>query len=78
MQFIKAKFLKDNQSTSRAYTYKTEDDVKVGDFVTNEKGSKLVVVDEPVDSVWIMTYGADKVAVVKKCVELESGASNEN
>lgn len=69
MQFIKAKFLKDNQPTGRAYTYKTEDDVKVGDFVTNEKGSKLIVVDEPVDSAWIMAYGADKISVVKKYVE---------
>lgn len=78
MQFIRAKFMKDNQPTGKAYTYKTKDDVKVGDFVTNDKGSKLIVVDEPVDSAWIMTYGADKVAVVKKYVELESGASNEN
>lgn len=77
MQFIKAKFFKDNQPTGRAYTYKTEDDVKVGDFVTNDKGSKLVVVDEPVDSAWIMAYGADKLGVVKKYVESETAESEE-
>lgn len=77
MQFIKAKFLKDNQPTGRAYTYKTGDDVKVGDIVTNDKGSKLIVVDEPVDSAWIMTYGANKLGVVKKYVEPEVAESEE-
>lgn len=77
MQFIKAKFMKDNQPTGRAYTYKTDDDVKVGDFVTNDKGSKLIVVDEPVDSAWIMAYGADKLGVVKKYVEPEVAESEE-
>lgn len=78
MQFIKAKFMKDNQPTGRSYTFKTEDDVKVGDFVTNDKGSKLIVVDESVDAAWIKAYGVEKVGIVKKYVELESGASNEN
>lgn len=75
MQFIKAKFLKDNQLTGRAYTYKTDDDVKAGDIVTNDKGSKLIVIDEPVDSAWIMAYGADKLGVVKKYVEPEVAES---
>lgn len=78
MQFIKAKFLKDNQPTGRAYTYRTEDAVKAGDMVTDAKGSKLMVVDEPVDAAWIKAYGVEKVGIVKKYVELESGASNEN
>lgn len=69
MQYIKAKFLKDGKTTGRAYTYRTEDDVKPGDIVTDAKGSKLVVVDEPVDADWIMAYGADKVGVVKKYEE---------
>ena len=66
MQFIKAKFMKDNQPAGRSYTYKTEDDIKADDIVTNEKGSKLVVVDEPVDMTWVETYGADKIGVVSK------------
>lgn len=65
MQYIKAKF----ENSKRSYTYRTEDDVKPGDIVTNDKGSKLTVVDEPVDAAWIKAYGADKVAVVKKYVE---------
>ena len=65
MQYIKAKF----ENSKRSYTYRTEDEVKPGDIVTNDKGSKLTVVDEPIDAAWIMAYGADKVGVVKKYVE---------
>lgn len=68
MQYIKAKYM----IPGRSYTFKTEDNVKPGDIVTNDKGSKLTVVDEPVDAAWIKAYGADKVAVVKKYVEPET------
>lgn len=78
MQYIKAKFLKEDKPTGRAYTYRTEDDVKPGDSVTDSKGSKLKVVDEPVDSAWIMAYGADKVGVVKKYVEPEKAEREED
>lgn len=71
MQYIKAKF----ENSKRSYTYRCEDSVKPGDIVTNDKGSKLVIVDEPVDSAWIMAYGAEKVAVVKKYVEPEKAGS---
>lgn len=73
MQYIKAKF----ENSKRSYTYQTEDDVKPGDIVTNDNGSKLTVVDEPVDAAWIMAYGADKVGVVKKYVEPEKAESEE-
>lgn len=66
MNYIKAKFLKDDKPAGRAYTYCTEDDVKTGDFVMDLRGSKLVVVCEPVDMTWVEAYGPDKVAVVKK------------
>ena len=72
MQYIKAKF----ENSKRSYTYRTEDSVKPGDIVTNDKGSKLTVVDEPVDAAWIKAYGADKVAVVKEYVEPESEEMN--
>jgi len=65
MQYIKAKF----ENSKRSYTYRTDDSVKPGDIVTNDKGSKLTVIDEPVDSGWIMTYGVDKLGTVKKYVE---------
>ena len=77
MQYIKAKFLKQDKPTGRAYTYQTEDDVKPGDIVTDAKGSKLQVVDEPVDAAWIMAYGADKVGVVKKHEEPEQAESED-
>lgn len=67
MQYIKAKF----QNSTRSYTYRTEDSVKVGDTVVSAKGTKLMVTDETVDMKWVETYGADKVAVVKKYEESE-------
>lgn len=77
MQFIKAKFMKDNQPVGRSYTYRCEDHVKVDDIVTNDKGSKLTVVDEEVDMAWVESYGADKLGVVKKYVEPEMAESEE-
>lgn len=62
MNYIKAKF----PNSTRSYTYRTEDSVKAGDTVVNAKGAKLTVTDESVDMKWVETYGADKVAVVKK------------
>ena len=78
MQYIKAKFMKNDKPTCRAYTYACETELKPGDIVTNDKGSKLTVVDEPVDAAWIMAYGADKVGVVKKYVEPEKAESEDS
>lgn len=77
MQYIKAKFLKEDKPTGRAYTYRTEDDVKPDDIVMDAKGSKLMVVDELVDAEWIVTYGADRVGVVKKYEEPVAAESEE-
>lgn len=62
MNYIKAKYT----NSTRSYTFKTEDSVKAGDTVVNAKGAKLTVTDESVDMKWVETYGADKVAVVRK------------
>lgn len=62
MQYIKAKF----PNSTRSYVYRTEDSVKAGDTVVNAKGAKLTVTDETVDMKWVDTYGADKMAVVRK------------
>lgn len=70
MQYIKAKF----PNSTRSYVYRTKDSVKAGDAVVNAKGAKLTVTDESVDMKWVDTYGADKVAVVKKCEESEECA----
>ncbi len=69
MKFLKAKFLKQDKPTGRSYTYRTEDDVQPGDIVADVRGSKLVVMDEAVDMAWVETYGADKVAQVKKYID---------
>lgn len=74
MNYIKAKYT----IPGRRYTFKTEDSVKAGDTVVNAKGAKLTVTDEAADMAWVETYGADKVAVVKKYEELESGGDDES
>lgn len=73
MQYIKAKY----PNSKRSYTYRTEDSVIAGDIVVDAKGSKLTVVDEPVDAAWIKVYGADKVAIVKKYEEPVKAESEE-
>ena len=65
MNYIKAKF----PNSTRSYVYRTEDYVKAGETVVNAKGAKLTVTDETVDMKWVETYGADKMAVVKKYEE---------
>lgn len=74
MKYIKAKF----SSGSQSYTYRTVDDVKTGDVVVTANGAKLIVTDESVDMAWVETYGADKVAVVRKYEEPESGGDDES
>lgn len=74
MHYIKAKF----PNSTRSYTYRTDDDVKAGGTVVNAKGVKLTVTDESVDMKWVETYGADKVAVVKKYEEpVDAGEGEE-
>lgn len=67
MQYIKAKF----PNSTRSYTYRIKDSVKAGDTVVNAKGAKLTVTDESADMACVETYGADKVAAVKKYEEPE-------
>ena len=73
MNYIKAKY----SNSTRSYTFKTEDSVKAGDTVVNGKGAKLIVTDETVDMKWVESYGAEKVAVVKKYEEPETAESEE-
>lgn len=77
MQYIKAKFLKDNKPIGRAYTYRAADDVKAGDVVKNVNGTKLMVTDEPVDENWLKTYGTENIATVEKYVEENKTESEE-
>lgn len=77
MQYIKAKFMRNDKPTGKAYTYRCESEVRAGDIVTDAKGSKLMVVDEPIDAAWIKAYGADKVGIVKKYEEPVAAESEE-
>ena len=70
MNYIKAKF----PNSTRSYVYRTEEYVKAGDTVVKSQGAQLTVTDETVDMKWVETYGADKMAVVKKYEESEGCA----
>lgn len=73
MNYIKAKY----PNSNRTYTYRTEDTVLAGDTVVTDKGAKLTVVGAA-DMAWVETYGADKVAVVRKYEPAVAGESEEN
>ena len=72
MNYIKAKF----HNSTRSYVYRTEDSVKAGDTVVNANDVKLTVTNESVDMKWVDTYGADKMAVVKKYEEPEDAGES--
>lgn len=72
MQFIKAKYLKNGVPTGRSYTFKSNEDFQPGNKVIDGRGSKLIVVDEPVDAEWIKAYGVDKLGVVERAPAEES------
>lgn len=74
MHYIKAKF----PNSTRSYTYRTEDSVKADDTVVNANGAKLTVTDESVDMKWVESYGAEKVAVVKKYEEPADAVESED
>ena len=71
MNYIKAKF----HHSQRSYTFRTEDDVKAGDTVINNKGQKLTVSEEPVDMEWVKTYGEDGLTTVKLLESVNNDAS---
>ena len=50
MKYIKAKY-----PNGRAYTFRTDDDVKPGDVVSTSYGAKLIVSAEPSAMNWIAT-----------------------
>lgn len=72
MQFIKAKYLKNGKPIGRAYTFKTSNSLDPGDIAVNGNGKKLIVVDEPVSSAWVIVYGAENITVLSRSAEEES------
>lgn len=71
MKFYKAKYLKNNTPAGRSYTFKSEEILLPGDKAETPDGKHVQVMDELVDMAWVETYGVDKLAVLKKCGELE-------
>jgi len=75
MNFIKVKFLKNEQPSGRSYTYKSDIVLVVGDKVELDGGKHGIVVDEEVDMNWVETYGADNIKAIVKKVVMEDDKS---
>ncbi|WP_394918976.1 hypothetical protein [uncultured Robinsoniella sp.] len=69
MQLFKVKYLKNGEPCGRSYTFKSPIEVHPGDIVQIDTSKKGMVVDEPVDSAWVITYGADKIKVILGILE---------
>lgn len=67
--FVKAKYIKNDAPCGRGYTFKAPDGTNVGDLMTDPRGSKLMVIDDPVDMEWVRTYGDDKIVSLEKYQE---------
>ena len=78
MKIIKTRYLSGTSLSVRAYTYKVADDLRPGDMVLDKRGSKMVIVDEPVDEEWLKSYGGDNLAVAERVPTEESECSNGN
>lgn len=72
MQFIKAKYIRNGVPAGRSYTFKSNEDFQPGSKVIDGRGSKLIVVDEPVDAEWIKAYGGENIGVVERAPAEES------
>lgn len=70
-QFVKVKFLKDNNPHGRAYTYRAPEGLilETGDIVQINEKSTGVVVDEEIDVAWLKTYGAENLKEILGKVE---------
>lgn len=77
MNFYKAKYLRNNVPAGRAYTFKSDEVLLPGKKAETAEGKHVQIVNEPVDMAWVETYGADKVAVVKKYIDPVAEESEE-
>lgn len=73
-QFVKVKFLKDNEPHGRAYTYKVPEGMilETGDIVQINSKSTGVVVDEEIDVAWLKTYGVENIKEIMGKVKEEN------
>ena len=52
--YVKARY----EGNKRSYCFAAEEDLKPGDEAVTPNGTKVTVVDEPVDLSWIEAYGS--------------------
>ena len=69
MNFIKVRILKNGKPIGRAYTYKTDLELQSSDLVVLDGGKHGIVVDEPIDTEWIKTYGTGNIKEIKGIVK---------
>lgn len=65
MTYIKAKYLKNDIPAGRAYTYRSEENLSVGDKVETADGKHLEVVGIA-DMEWVQAYGSENIKSVSK------------
>ena len=75
---IKAKFLKDNQTTGRPYSYYSNDVVAVGDTVQINETAKGIVTEVDVPESEIADFKDKVKTIVGKVVENQNEKVEEN
>lgn len=67
MNYVKARY----GGSKRSYCFAAEEDLKPGDEAVTPNGTKVTVVDEPVDLSWIEAYGRSNIKVIKRAPEID-------
>lgn len=65
MNYVKARY----EGNKRSYCFQTDDDLKPGDEAVTPNGTRVTVVDEPVDLSWVEAYGRNNIKTIKKAPE---------
>ena len=63
--YVKARY----EGNKRSYCFAAEEDLKPGDEAVTPNGTKVTVVDEPVDLSWIEAYGRSNIKTLKRVPE---------
>ena len=65
--YVKARY----EGSKRSYCFAAEEDLKPGDEAVTPNGTKVTVVDEPVDLSWIgEAYGRSNIKTLKRAPEI--------
>ena len=63
--YVKARY----EGSKRSYCFAAEEDLKPGDEAVTPNGTKVTVVDEPVDLSWVEAYGKSNIKVITRAPE---------